>query len=186
MGAPDLLVERHPLRPPRGSEGRGSGGGLWGREWHGGTARAGSRVSGIVHQWWCREVLGMDTRQLRGMGPEHVGQHVREVLQQVEPIRHLEGRGGSKAGRFCIGLGPIPPEHLDSGMGLQPPGDGGSFPVRQQGQGPPPFEIQQERAVGVALAQGKLVHAEDLWRADDRAGGAANCPQQGVAADGET
>ena len=61
-----------------------------------------------------------------------------------------------------------------------------SLPIGQQGQGPPPFEIQQERAVGVTLPQGELVHAEDLWRADHRAGGAADRPQEGVPADGET
>jgi hypothetical protein len=43
MGGPDLLVDRHPLRPPRGTKGCCPGGGLWGREWHGGKARGGGR-----------------------------------------------------------------------------------------------------------------------------------------------
>jgi hypothetical protein len=39
MDGPDLLAGRHPLDPTRGGEGHGPGGGLWGREWHGGQAR---------------------------------------------------------------------------------------------------------------------------------------------------
>jgi hypothetical protein len=35
---------------------------------------------------------GIDARQRRGVGPEHVGQYVREILRQVRPIRHLAGR----------------------------------------------------------------------------------------------
>ena len=123
--------------------------------------------------------LGIDTRQLRGVGPEHVGQHVREILQQVKPIRHLAGRGRPEARRFRIGLRPIPHEHLDPGMGLQPLGHGRGFPVGEQGQGPPPGEVQQERAIGVTLPQREIVHAEDLRGADRGAGGAADHPQAG-------
>ena len=109
------------------------------------------------------DALGIDTRQLGGVGPEHLGQHVREILQQMEPIRHLAGRGRPEARRFRICLRPIPDEHLDPGMGLQPLGHGRGFPIGEQGQGPPPFQVQQEGAIGVTLPQREIVHAEDLW-----------------------
>jgi hypothetical protein len=35
--------------------------------------------------------LGRELCQLGGLGGEHLGQHVPEVLQQMDPIRHLEG-----------------------------------------------------------------------------------------------
>jgi hypothetical protein len=163
MGAPDLLVVSDPLGSPSGGEGRCPRGGRRGR---GGG-------------------LGVDTRQLLGVGPEHIGPHVREVLQQVEPIRHLEGLGCPEARRFRIGLGPIPHEHLDPGMCLKPLGDSDSLPIGQDGQGTPPGKVQQERAIGVTLPQGEIIHAEDPRGADHRAGGAADRPQEGVPTDGE-
>lgn len=128
---------------------------------------------------------GIDTRQLWGVGPEHVGQHVCEIVSQVQPIRHLAGRGCPKARRFRIGLGPIPHDHLDPGMGLKPLGDRDSLPIREQGQGTPPGEVQEARAIGVPLPHREVVHAEDLWRADGRAGGAADRPPEGIPTDGE-
>jgi hypothetical protein len=42
------------------------------------------------------------------------------------------------------------------------------------------YEVQQERAVSVALAQGEIIHAEHLWGDHRRAGGTTDHPQQGV------
>ena len=131
------------------------------------------------------DALSIDPRQRRGVRPEHVGQHVGEMVQQVEPIRHLEGRGCSQAGRFRIHLRPIPHEDFYSRMGLKPLGHGRGFPVGEQGHGLPPGKIQEERAIKMALAQGEFVYAEDLWGADRRAGRATDHPQQGVPTDGE-
>jgi hypothetical protein len=88
---------------------------------------------------------------LRSVRPEDVGQDVCEILEQMKPIRYLAGGGGPKARRFRVRLGPIPHVHLDPGMGLKPLGDGRGFPVGQQGQGPPPQKVQQERAIRVTL-----------------------------------
>ena len=127
----------------------------------------------------------MNARQLGGMDSEHVGQHAREILQQMEAVGHLAGGGRPEARRFRIRLRPIPDDHLDPGMGLQPLRYGRGLSVGQQGQGPPLFEIQQEGAVGVTLPQRELVHAEDVRGADRRAGGTTDHAQEGVAADGE-
>jgi hypothetical protein len=128
---------------------------------------------------------GIDARQLRGVGLEHVGQYVREILQQVKPIRHLAGRGRPKARGFRVCLGTIPHEDLNPGMCLQPLGDSRGFPIREHGERAPPFQVQQERAVGMTLAQGEIVHAEHRWGNDRGAGGAADHPQQGIPADDE-
>jgi hypothetical protein len=100
-----------------------------------------------VHGCWGRDMLGIDARQLGGVAPEHVGQHVREILPQVKPIRHLTHHGSPEARPFRIYLGTIPHEHLDPGMRLQPLRHGGGLPVGKQGRGPPPCEVRQEGAV---------------------------------------
>jgi hypothetical protein len=100
----------------------------------------------------------------------------------VEPIRHLAGCGCSEARRFRIGRGPIPAKDLNPGMCLKPRGDSDSLPIGEEGQGTPPGEVQQERAIGVTLPPGEIIHAEDLRGADRRAGGAADRPQEGVPA----
>jgi hypothetical protein len=151
MVAPDLLVGGHPLGPPGGGDGQRPYGGLWGCERYGGEARGIGRVCRIVHGRRHTGVLGMDARQLRGVGPEHVGQHVREVLQQVKPVRHLAGRRRPEARRFRIRLGPIAHNDLNLGMGLKPRGDSGGLAIGEQGQGPPLCEVQQEGALGVTL-----------------------------------
>jgi hypothetical protein len=99
----------------------------------------------------------------------------------VEPIRHLESRGRPEARRFRVRLGAIPYAHLDPRMGLKPLRHGRGFPVGEEGQGPPPGEVQQESARGVALPQGEIVHADDWRRADRRVGRAADDAQPRVA-----
>jgi hypothetical protein len=94
----------------------------------------------------------------------------------MKVVRYLAGRGRPEAGGFRIRLGPIPHEHLNPRMRLQPPGDGAGLASWEQGQGPPPFKVQYEGAVDVTLPQGEIVHAEDLWGDDRRAGGATDHP----------
>jgi hypothetical protein len=64
-------------------------------------------------------VLGIDARQLRGVDPKHEGQYVREILQQMKPIRHLTRRGRPEARRFRVCLRTLPDEDLHPGMRLQ-------------------------------------------------------------------
>jgi hypothetical protein len=111
---------------------------------------------------------------------EDLGQHVGQMLQQMKAVGHLARHGSPEARRFRIRLCPIPHEDLHPGMRLQPLGYGGGLSVGEQTHGPPPFEVQQKGARGMALSQGEIVHAEDLRRDDRRAGGTADHPQQRV------
>jgi hypothetical protein len=112
MRRPDLLVAGHPLGTPTGGEGRRPCGRRRRRERHGRDTRGCGWAGRIVHGRWGREALGIDARQLGGVGSEHVGQHVREIVQQVKPVRHLAGRGRPGAGRFRVRLRPIPHEYF--------------------------------------------------------------------------
>jgi hypothetical protein len=104
-----------------------------------------------VHGRWGRDTLGIDSRQLGGVDPEHVGQHVREILQQMEAVGHLARCRSPCARRFRVCLRAIPHEDLDPGMRLQPLGHGGGLPIGEQGERSPAFEITHERAIGVTL-----------------------------------
>jgi hypothetical protein len=119
------------------------------------------------------------------MGGEDLGQRVRQILQQMKAVGHLAGRGSAQARGFRIRLRPIPHEDLNPRMRLQPMRDSSSLAIGEQSQGPPLFKIQEEGAVGVVLPRREIIHAEDLWRGDRGAGGAADDPQQGVPADGK-
>jgi hypothetical protein len=130
---------------------------------------------------WAQRALGLEMRQLGSMRGEHRRQRGRQILPQMEAVGHLMRQGSPEARRFGVCLRPNPYAHLDPGMGLKPRGHGGSFPIGKQGERPPPFQVQQDGAIGMTLPQRAIVHAEDL-RGDDRgAGGAADYPQQRVA-----
>jgi hypothetical protein len=147
---------------------------------------AGGKVCGSVHGRRRMGTRGIDARQLGGMDPEDVRQHGREMRPQVEAIGPWARHGSPEACPLCRRLGPIPHEPLTPGMRLPPPGDGAGLAIGEQSQGPPPCEGQQEGAVGVTLAQGALVHAEDVRGADRRAWGAADHPQERVLPDRES
>jgi hypothetical protein len=66
-------------------------------------------------------------------------------------------------------------------MPLQPPGHGRGVAIGEQGQRPPPGEVEPEGTVGVARAQRDVVHAEDLRGADHRVRDAADDAQPRVA-----
>jgi hypothetical protein len=142
-------------------------------DWGGasGTERCAGATVGQIGSCTGVGAWGMDPRQLGGMGGEDLGQRVGQILQQMKAVGHLAGGGRPEACRFRVGLRAVPHDHLDPGMCLKPPGHRRGFPVGEQGQGPPPGEVEQEGAIGMALAQGELVHAEDLWGADRRVGG---------------
>jgi hypothetical protein len=70
-------------------------------------------------------------------------------------------------------------------MRLKPLGDSRGFPVGEQGQGPPPFQVYQEGAIGMTPSQGEIIDAEDPWGGHHGAGGAPDHPEEGVPTDEE-
>jgi hypothetical protein len=177
------------VRPPPGAPLAGQSyrrGGRLGRGERG-RGRLGScrRPGRSVHRRRSTGLLRLDERQPGGVSPEDVGPRVREMLPQMKPIRHLARRGHPEARRFRVGLGPIPHQHLAPGLRLKPRGDGAGLPVGEHGQGPPPFQIHPEGAVGMTPSQGAIVDAEDPWGSRHGAGGAPAHPHEGVPADRE-
>jgi hypothetical protein len=138
-----------------------------------------------MHRRGRGDAWGVDTRQLRSLCREHLGQCVREILQQMQAVGHLAGHGSPGARRFRVCLRAIAHKDLNPRMGLKPLCDSSGLPIREEDQGPPPGEIQQQRAVGVTRPQRKIVYAEDLWGDHHGAGGTTDDPQEGVPTDGQ-
>jgi hypothetical protein len=154
--APDPLVERPPLCLALVGQFPGRARRRWG--WH----RHGHRAVGSRHR--CLVKGRIDRLKGVAMSVKHLVEGFGEVLQQVKAIGHLDGVGGALSGPIRIGSGPIPSEHADAGMGLQPEGEGLGLTIGQEGERPPPFEIDQPSPLGLALAIRPIVDTEHVRR----------------------
>lgn len=89
-------------------------------------------------------------------------QRLSEILEQVEPIRHVDRLGCCLA--CAVGKRPtsIPTDHLHllAVVLLQPPGEGGGVSVWRHIDDAMLVEIHQDRAVGAAAAEGKVVDTQ--------------------------
>jgi hypothetical protein len=185
MIGPDLMIMGPPSGPSLAGQACRRGGRLGRGEWHRGEAGAGGRVGGVVQRRGHGAALGIDPRELWGLSPAHVGQHLRQMVPPRKAVCHLAGRGCPEARRLRLCLRALPHNHRDAGMGRKPLRHARGLATGEAGPGPPPGAIHQEGPIGMALAQGELLDAEDLRREDLRAGGATDQPQQRVPADRE-
>ncbi len=108
-----------------------------------------------------------------------------EVLQQVKAIGDLDRVWGALPGPVRIGSGPIPGDHADARMGLEPEGEGLSLTIGQEGERPPPFEIDQHGPIGLALAIRPIVDTEDVGSGNTWEGQMTQQAQERVATDGQ-
>jgi hypothetical protein len=109
-----------------------------------------------------------------------------QVVPQVPAVGYLDGLGSTGAGAIGVGAGTIAADNLDSGMGFEPVGQGGSLAVWQHVYESAGDHVQQDRPVDPALAQGEIVHTEHRDLANLRLGSPPQQPQQRVAADRHT
>jgi hypothetical protein len=182
---PALVIMGPPSGAPRAGQACRRRGRLWRGERDRGGRGSCRRPGRLVHRRRRTGLLGSEARSLGGVCPADGGQHVRELLQHMNPLRHVARRGRPEAGRFRVRLGPVPDQDLAPRRRLKPRGDSRDFPVGQQGQRPPPCQVHQEGARGMTPSQGDLLDAEDPWGGHHGAGGAPDHPSEGVPADEE-
>ena len=127
----------------------------------------------------------MNGREEVAVGSKHRVEGFGQVLQQVKAVGHLDRVWGTLPGPVRIGSGPIAGDHADTGMGLEPEGEGLGLPIRQEGQRSPPFKVDQHGSIALAFLVGPVVDAEDLGGGTSRQGQTTQQPQQGVATDGQ-
>jgi hypothetical protein len=70
-------------------------------------------------------------------------------------------------------------------MGLEPEGEGFALTIRQEGERPPPLQIDQHGPIGLALAIRPIVDTERVRRGNAWEGQTAQQVQQCVATDGQ-
>ena len=116
------------------------------------------------------------------MAIEDLGQRFRQVLEQVEAIRHLGGLRRTVPGAVGIGFRAIPRDHLHARVGLEPLRERVALAVREQGDGLAAFQIDEDRAIRVAFAQGEIVHPQHAGRGERRGRLPPEQAQQRVAA----
>jgi hypothetical protein len=101
-----------------------------------------------------------ETAQGRGEALEIPGQRLAEVTQEVKAIRDLDGVRCACCRATRIGRGAITRNDFPPGVGAEPGrhGLGGAF--REEGDRPPAFEIDQDRAIDPPLPEGTVIDAE--------------------------
>ena len=83
-----------------------------------------------------------------------------QVVPQVPAVGDLHRVRGAEPGGLGVGTGPVPADHLDSRVFLQPGGEGRHLAVGQQVNRPPGGHVDHDAAVDVAAAQREVVDPE--------------------------
>ncbi|MDH6523398.1 hypothetical protein M2163_000097 [Streptomyces sp. SAI-135] len=107
-----------------------------------------------------------------------------EVVPQVPAVGDLRRLGCSGCGAFREERGAVPADDLDPGALLQPCGQAGRFPVRQQIHRSTGLNVDEHRAVDPSFACGVLINTNRPRSRDFRFGQCIEQPQHRAAADG--
>ena len=98
------------------------------------------------------------------MAIEDLGQRFCHVLEQVEALRHLGRLRRTVSGTVGIGFRAIPRDHRNAGVCLEPLRARVALAVREQGDGLAAFQSNEDGAIGLAFAQGEIVHPQHAGR----------------------
>jgi hypothetical protein len=104
----------------------------------------------------------LDGRAGIALGVQPLREGCGEVLPQVNAIGAVARGGGPLPGPGRRRSGPIPADHADAGLGLQPEGPGLGLTIGQAGERAPPFASAQHGPISLALALGPSVDAEPV------------------------
>ena len=116
------------------------------------------------------------------MTQQHAPDHVAEVAQQMEAVRHLDRLRRAPARAVGVLPAPVAADDRDLRVLPQPRRDSRRRPIGQEVDESVPLQIDQHRPVAPPLAPGEIVHAADADRRGRWRGRAADQAQQGVRA----
>ena len=108
-----------------------------------------------------------------------------QVVPQVPAVGDLHRARGALAGAVGVGAGPVPADHGDARVSLEPVRQDVPVPARQQVDDLVRFHVHQHGGVVLPLAGGDVVGAQHRDRARRNDLGAHNAPhERGLAAAG--
>ena len=128
---------------------------------------------------------GIDRVQGVVMSSEDLVQGVRQVLEQLEAVCHLDGRGRPLAGPLGIGARPIPRDHLHAWVLPEPLGHRLGGAIREERHGLAACQVDQDGTRGLAFAQRPVIHPQHPGRGQDGQRHGADRTQQRVPAHGQ-
>lgn len=82
----------------------------------------------------------------------------------MESIRNLDGLRGAAAYTIGVSTRTVTRHNLGAGMMVQPSGEDGRLPIRQQVDHGPTLQIDEDRAVALAAPPSPVIDAEHARR----------------------
>ena len=83
-----------------------------------------------------------------------------QVVPQMPAVGDLGGQRRALGGAFRIAAAAVAADDLDARVGVQPGAEGFRGSLGEHVDGPAGFDVHQDRAVDMPLAQGKVIHAQ--------------------------
>jgi len=134
-----------------------------------------------ARHWWRRVRVcrgrhdcrcgGRSARGGLGRSPEcgHVPLHGLKycgaaVLQQVPPVRDMDGTGRTAATTVGVAGAPVAGNHFNAGVGAQPGCEAVRLSVGQQVNNGMTLQVDEDRAVALPSFPRPVVHPEHAWR----------------------
>lgn len=105
-----------------------------------------------------------------------------EVVEQVPAVRDLERAGGTFGDRPSVLGRAVTGDDFDAGMGAEPRRDRVGRPVRQEIDGPPPLEVDEDRPPRSPSAPRPIIDAKGAGRSSLLNGGTVDETEDRVGA----
>ena len=113
--------------------------------------------------WRSLEPLGR-VAQILGMLLEDGQQPIRQILEQMEAVSHLDRLGHPAGGRLSIDASAVARNDPDGRMLLEPPGKGRGIPVVHHGNRLLSREVDDDCSIALTLQPHPVVDTDDLRR----------------------
>lgn len=95
---------------------------------------------------------------------EHLLHGLGEVAQKRKPLSDLCGGRGALTRAVCIGGRAVTCAHLDPRMGLEPLRSRGTLALWEERDRLVAFQVHKDGAIGAALPERPIIHAQDAGR----------------------
>jgi len=91
---------------------------------------------------------------------DRLGHRVGQVVQQVPSVGDLDGGGCAAGGAFGVAAGPVPADHLDPRVFVEPGGQAVGGAIVEHVDHPAAGHVDQHGPVAVAASPGEVIDAQ--------------------------